>query len=583
MAFDAHSNFGYSTVAVAPSPANTGTSLQVAAGQGALFPAAPFNCTIWPPGVNPIASNAEIIRVTAVVGDVFTITRAQESTSNKSVEVGWQIANTTSVKVFTDIESAPVISAGTTQATGPFTFADSNGVTFGIDNGTVTASVATAAGGGVAVSAGANSQSTGTIVFANSNGITWGLDGAGNLTASHDGLTSQSNQAFSAQGGSSAFQTLIFADSNGLSFSNSNGSVIASYTVPNTAGLISVVGLSGGTQSNGVTAIVFSNANGVTWGVDGSTVTASVAAAGGGSINFSAGTTSNNLASITFANSNGVTWGLDNGTITASVNTAAGGAATTRSFFENIDLGNNTSFQSWWYQSLVCLDPLPLYTPLLFNSIRQIISAGNSFPATGNDSFAYTGSVHIGFYSRSVTDSGATNFSNSSILSLHTSNLWTIQATISLSSSSKTATFGWQTDSTGGSETTTQSTNSQFFQIPGFRERILLNIPFRAELSAGDWWIGRLGVFSMGGGPGSGAASRIISSSFLEMTLNANSTNLSGLNDTGLGNTDGRNLVVDGCGFYTSTSNAMPNSINMVSEMSQGNFAQGRRWYMMLP
>lgn len=112
MAYDAHSNFGYSTVLTAPAPALTGTSLTVQAGQGALFPAAPFNCTVWPADVQPLASNAEIVRVTVVVGDVLTITRAQEGTAAVAIAAGYQIANTASVKVFTDLEAA-IAAAGT--------------------------------------------------------------------------------------------------------------------------------------------------------------------------------------------------------------------------------------------------------------------------------------------------------------------------------------------------------------------------------------------------------------------------------------------------------------------------------------
>jgi len=48
MAYDAHKNFSYSTVLTAPSPADTGTSLVVAAGDGAKFPAVAFNATVWP-------------------------------------------------------------------------------------------------------------------------------------------------------------------------------------------------------------------------------------------------------------------------------------------------------------------------------------------------------------------------------------------------------------------------------------------------------------------------------------------------------------------------------------------------------
>ncbi len=103
---DAHANLAISTVATAPSPATSGTSLVVAAGEGALFPAAPFNITIWPTGAAPTHANAEIVRCTAVSTDTLTITRAQEGTSARTVVVGDQIANTPTVKVFTDIESA---------------------------------------------------------------------------------------------------------------------------------------------------------------------------------------------------------------------------------------------------------------------------------------------------------------------------------------------------------------------------------------------------------------------------------------------------------------------------------------------
>ena len=79
--FDAHANFAYGTVLTAPSPALSGTTLVLSAGGGALMPAAPFNATVWPAGVGPIASNAEIVRVTNVVGDTLTIVRAQEGTA----------------------------------------------------------------------------------------------------------------------------------------------------------------------------------------------------------------------------------------------------------------------------------------------------------------------------------------------------------------------------------------------------------------------------------------------------------------------------------------------------------------------
>ena len=364
MAFDAHANFGYSTVQ-SPAPGLLGTSLIVAAGQGALFPAAPFNCTVWPSGVLPLASNAEIVRVTAVVGDTLTIVRAQEGSSIVNITTGFQIANTTSVKVFTDIEDAVVVSAGTTKATGPFAFANSNGVSFGIDtNGLITASVDSGGGtAGVAFSAGtSSSQGTGPLVFADANNIVFGMDN-GTITA--NAIIPGFIPGFSAQLGSSTYPSVLtFVAGNGLTFINSNGSVAASYTVPNTAGLISFINVSGGTTSNNLSAITFSNSNGITFGLNGSVMTAShnaltsqsnqavsasngsfafqtlsftnafnvtfgtsaggiifasvATAAAGNSINVSAGTQSSNLGTLVFSNSNGMVFGLSNGTITAS-------------------------------------------------------------------------------------------------------------------------------------------------------------------------------------------------------------------------------------------------------------------------
>lgn len=94
----AYKNFAYSTVATAPAPANSGTSLIVQSGDGSIFPSAPFEATVWPSGVQPLVSNAEIVRITAKSGDTFTIIRAQEDSSAVSVLVGFQIAATITAK-----------------------------------------------------------------------------------------------------------------------------------------------------------------------------------------------------------------------------------------------------------------------------------------------------------------------------------------------------------------------------------------------------------------------------------------------------------------------------------------------------
>jgi hypothetical protein len=101
----AHKNFAYSLVATQPSPQTTGTSLVVTAGQGVLFPAVPFNVTIWPASVQPISTNAEIVTVTSVSTDTFTITRHVEGTSAISIGTGYQIAATITAKTLQDVET----------------------------------------------------------------------------------------------------------------------------------------------------------------------------------------------------------------------------------------------------------------------------------------------------------------------------------------------------------------------------------------------------------------------------------------------------------------------------------------------
>jgi hypothetical protein len=102
---DAHKNFAYSLVATAPVPATTGTSLVVSGGQGTLFPTVPFNATIWPTNAQPLSTNAEIITVTNITDDTFTIVRAQEGTSSRTVIVGDQIAATITAKTLVDAEN----------------------------------------------------------------------------------------------------------------------------------------------------------------------------------------------------------------------------------------------------------------------------------------------------------------------------------------------------------------------------------------------------------------------------------------------------------------------------------------------
>ena len=100
---DAYTNFAVATVATAPSPASSGTSLVVASGQGARFPAPPFNASVWPADALPTPANAEIVRVTDITSDTLTISRAEESTTARSITVGDLIAATITKKTLDDL------------------------------------------------------------------------------------------------------------------------------------------------------------------------------------------------------------------------------------------------------------------------------------------------------------------------------------------------------------------------------------------------------------------------------------------------------------------------------------------------
>lgn len=330
--FDAHANLARGTVVTAPVPALTGTSLVVAAGEGALFPATPFNCTVYPNGQVPTVANAEIVRVTAVVGDTLTIVRAQEGSAAKAIAVGYQIANTTTVKVFTDIENAinaniQTISAGVDIATSnQIVFSNANGVSFGAAAGSVITASVNAGGAAGSLSAGASSIELGQVVFSNSNGVSFGLNGS-TVTAAHDGITQQSTQpvAASASNGSFVFSTLGFSNANNVTFGTSAGGIITASVATAAAG--NSVNFSAGTTSNNLGSIIFSNSNNVTFGLNGATITASASNAQSTQpVAASASNGSFAFQTLAFSNANNVTFGTSAGSIiTASVAAAGPG------------------------------------------------------------------------------------------------------------------------------------------------------------------------------------------------------------------------------------------------------------------
>jgi hypothetical protein len=148
-----------------------------------------------------------------------------------------------------------IAAGGATQTSGTVVFSNSNGVTFGYNNGTITATVTPGAAAGIAAIQASNTTYTsGTVVLSNANGLSFGSSAGGAITGSYTvpGAT-------------------VFSNSNNVSF-GLNGSTVTATANP---GLSAV---SAGTTSVAGGALVLSNSNGVSFGLNGSTITGSVAA-----------------------------------------------------------------------------------------------------------------------------------------------------------------------------------------------------------------------------------------------------------------------------------------------------------------
>lgn len=135
------------------------------------------------------------------------------------------------------------------------------------------------------VHAGTMSATAGTEIFgAFSNdpsvNISFSTNAGGKVIASANVTAAPSPVNVTGNGSSVNAQTLAFTNSNGLTLGVSTAAnaatITGSYTVPSTAGLLSAVNVSAGTTSNNLSALTFSNANGVSFGLNASTVTASV-------------------------------------------------------------------------------------------------------------------------------------------------------------------------------------------------------------------------------------------------------------------------------------------------------------------
>jgi hypothetical protein len=151
-------------------------------------------------------------------------------------------------------------------ATGTLFFVTDEGVTEQSDGSAWnTYSGTGGGGGGIALAAGTQVATSGTVNFGNANGVTFGMSGSTAVTASVNTNYAGTGLTTATTTGSVLFGT---NSSNGLSLG-----------VPvwiTTGGGGGSVNISAGTTSNNLTALTFSNASGVSFGLNGSVITATV-------------------------------------------------------------------------------------------------------------------------------------------------------------------------------------------------------------------------------------------------------------------------------------------------------------------
>ena len=202
--------------------------------------------------------------------------------------------------------------SGGSSAFQTLSFANSNGFTFSNSNGSIVGSytVPTQTTQPVAISGSNGSFTFSTVSFGNSNGMSF-YSTNGSIVGSYTvpNVPAQTTQpvAYSAANGSTLFSTISFANSNGVSFSSGTQGLYATVAT-------NYIGLNTAITGGSMTA----NSSGIS---------VNIPAAAPAPVYVVAGTTNGSLATINFSNSNGVSFGLNGSTITASVNAGGGGVA----------------------------------------------------------------------------------------------------------------------------------------------------------------------------------------------------------------------------------------------------------------
>jgi len=331
---------------------------------------------------------------------------------------------------------------------------NTGGLSLGIPAYLTTQSVQTQASGNIAGLGFTSTTTTGTAVVGTHNSLGLSLGVPAYLTTQSVQTQASGNIAGSGFTGANATGTL---NSNGLSLS------IAAPGAANYSIGVSNLGNTAGSTGITGTRIVFVGTNNISLSqstdANGATISINQTGGGGGgltNINISAGTTSNNLSNIVFSNGNGVTFGLNGSTVTASV--AVGGGVIESGYSPH---GDYPLVVGQIGQGTLALDP-DIFPDLTMNMVAMPINFSNAANSTGS----FTVSNWLGLYTRNV-----------STISLAHSTSFTTGITFSGSANSslyqgwRNITFPWSTSVSGGRywigqimRTTTGGVNCSFSQ-----------------------------------------------------------------------------------------------------------------------
>lgn len=386
------------------------------------------------------------------------------------------------------------ISAGTTKGTlGQVVFSNSNGVSFGMAGQTITGSVAGATAG--SVSAGTTNVALGQVVFSNSNGVSFGLNGS---TVTATVQTNYLTTAMASNRGTDFVQaTAAFAGTNASGTIASNG-ISVSVAAPGAAGSVSA-----GTTNVALGQAVFSNSNGVSFGLNGSTVTATV------QTNYLTTAAQSNHShgnpTLALTNLSGTTASASGGfTLSLSAAAAGGGGGITYSGYAP-EIYGNEQVPGQQGQGTFFVQPMWNAPAFQFDAFMMAVNFSNASNSSGSLSITF----RVGIYTRNV-----------STLSMFMSTSSTRALTMS---------------GTAGSYS--------LFAGPRWYP-----IGWTTTLSASDYWVGIVSTTSTGG-------ANMSVSQFLASQPNSSYSGVWGI----ASNT--RNGGIMGQGVYTATTAGVPGSI----------------------